>query len=88
VVYVCWADRPENQYRLWPNYDYRARRGDTALFVQPLPRPRAGGRPAPGPPPVEVTRQFAHVRRLGILSANHKDRPMNWFELFECQDLR
>lgn len=83
-------ESPRNQFYYWPQYDYRSRQGQNALFVASKSRPKRAGDPPPPaePPPAWLARQFARVRNLGVFSAGFDGQPIWWVELYACEGLR
>ena len=79
-----------NQFDLWPNYDYRPRHGDNALFIQPrrLFNTPDGSPPSPEPPPSELASAFADVRTAGIYPVRFKGQTLRWLQVYECRGLR
>ena len=90
LVYCRETARPENQFPFFPNYRYRQRTGNHAIFLDELERPRRDADPPPEPrqPPPELVGQFASVKSLGVFSAGYKGRPIWWFQMWECRDQR
>jgi 4-amino-4-deoxy-L-arabinose transferase-like glycosyltransferase/membrane-associated phospholipid phosphatase len=82
--------RVENQFHLWPNYDYRLRHGDNALFIEPrrLRSSHDGSPPPPAPPPEELLRDFASVQTAGIYPVRFRGQTLRWFQVYECRGLR
>ena len=82
--------RVENQFHLWPNYDYRQRHGDNALFILPrrLTASRDGAPPEPEPPPAELLRDFESVKTAGVHPVRFKGQTLRWFQVYECRGLR
>jgi membrane-associated phospholipid phosphatase len=82
--------RVGNQFHLWPNYDYRQRQGDNALFIQPrrFSDSRDGSPPAPQPPPAELLRDFENVKTAGVYPVRFKGQTLRWFQVYECRGLR
>jgi len=79
-----------NQFDLWPNYDYRLRKGANALFIQPrrLSASRDGQPPPPEAPPGELLRDFASVQAAGIYPVQFKGQTLRWIQVYECRGLR
>jgi hypothetical protein len=65
-------------------------RGDNAIIVAGLETPDPNVAPAPAPTalPSELRDRFASVRDLGPFNGAYKDRPMRWFQMWECRDRR
>jgi len=65
-------------------------RGDNAIIVAGLetPDPEVAPTPAPAALPSGVRDRFASVRDLGLFNALDRDRPVRWFQMWECRDLQ
>jgi 4-amino-4-deoxy-L-arabinose transferase-like glycosyltransferase/membrane-associated phospholipid phosphatase len=89
IVYFQELSRPENQFYFWPEYHYLGRKGDNAVFVTEIKRPRANGHPPkPQPAPPELLKQFEEITDLGVFSAGYKGQPIWWVQIFACRNLR
>jgi len=88
IVY-CWgADKPISEFYFWPEYNYRQRIGDNAIFVKEIGLVSGKNEPQtmPETPPDELIRQFHSVKYIGTVHADFRGRPVRWFQLFECRD--
>ncbi len=90
LVYYEEKPEPDSQFYFLPNYRYRQRRGDNAIFLDELDRPERDAGPPPGPKPTPpgLLKEFARVKSLGVFSAGYKSRPIWWFQMWECRDQR
>lgn len=90
LVYYEEKPEPDNQFYFLPNYRYRQRKGDNAIFLDELERPKKDDGPPPQPmqPPADLLQQFATVKSLGVFSAGYKGQPIWWFQMWECRDQR
>jgi undecaprenyl-diphosphatase len=63
-------------------------RGDNAIIVAGVeaPHPEVAPAPTPAALPLELRDRFASVRDLGLFNGAYKDRPMRWFQMWECRD--
>ena len=89
IVY-CWvANRPITEFHYWPEYRYRTRVGDNAIFVKLIPLVSGKSYPeeVSESPPEGLTSQFRTVKCLGLFHGDFRGRPVRWFQLFECRDL-
>jgi 4-amino-4-deoxy-L-arabinose transferase-like glycosyltransferase len=89
IVY-CWgADKPITEFYYWPEYDYRQRVGDNAIFMKEVGLVSGKSDPQSRPelPPDKLVRQFRSVKYIGTIHADFRGRPVRWFQLFECRDL-
>ena len=66
------------------------RSGDNAIVVAGIKTrdPEVAPASAPTALPSELRDRFASVRDLGLFNAPYKDRPMRWFQMWECRDRR
>jgi hypothetical protein len=78
LVFCVNADRPRNQFHLWPSYSDR--RGQTAIYVRESPRPK--------PIPARLEQEFADVTDLGSQEIRHRRRPLHTLHLAVCRDLQ
>ena len=88
LVY-CWgADQPKTEFYFWPEYNYRQRVGDNAIFVNVLGMVSGKSDPkaASESPPEKIARQFRSVKYIGTVHADFRGRPVRWLQLFECRD--
>jgi membrane-associated phospholipid phosphatase len=66
------------------------RSGDNAIVMASIETqdPEVAPASAPTALPSELRDRFASVRDLGLFNATYKDRPMRWFQMWECHDRR
>ena len=90
LVYFEEKAEPDNQFYFLPNYRYRQRLGDNAIFLDELERPSRDDAPPPAPhePPPELLLQFASVKSLGVFSGGYRGQPIWWFQMWECRGQR
>ncbi len=77
LVFCLAADRPKNQFHLWPGYEPRS--GQNALFI------REDVHPKPLPP--SLTNQFAHVAQLQVVEVRRRQLVLHQLHLAECREL-
>ncbi len=89
LVYCIESERPHNQFFFLPNYRYANRKGQNAIYFEPLPRPKRDTDPPPQPKPCRevIRRRFESVHDLGVFNARYRGRPYWWFQLWECRNL-
>jgi membrane-associated phospholipid phosphatase len=78
LVYCLAADRPKNQFHLWPGYDHR--QGQNAIYIRESMRHR--------PPPPALLEQFNHVTNLPIVEIRHRRNVIHLLHIAECRELR
>ncbi|MCL4180112.1 MAG: glycosyltransferase family 39 protein [Verrucomicrobia bacterium] len=77
-VYCLTADRPKNQFHLWPGYELR--QGQNALFVREGERPK--------PTPARLRDQFHSVTPLPVIEVRQQGKTLHYLHLYECRGLR
>jgi hypothetical protein len=88
-IAYCWgADKPITEFYYWPQYRYRRRVGDNAIFFNLIPLVSGKSDPVPVSdlPPKDLLTQFRSVKSIGIFHGDFRGRPVRWFQLFECRD--
>jgi membrane-associated phospholipid phosphatase len=78
LVFCLTADRPKNQFHLWPGYENR--KGHNAIFVREGERLRTT--------PARLLEQFAHVTNLPVADIRHRGRTFHRLHVSECRELR
>jgi hypothetical protein len=78
LVFCLTADRPKNQFHLWPGYEDR--KGHNALFVREGERFK--------PTPARLLDQFHHVTNLPVVEIRNLGRTFHQLHVAECRELR
>lgn len=89
IVY-CWGfERPISEFYFWPEYNYRQRVGDNAIYLKEIGLVSGTSDPQSVPeiPPNQLLAQFRSVKYAGTIHAEFRGRPVRWFQVFECRDL-
>lgn len=89
IVY-CWGfERPISEFYFWPEYNYRRRVGENAIYLKEigLVAGKSGPVTVPPVPPEKLAAQFRSVKYVGTVHADFRGRPVRWFQIFECRDL-
>jgi len=88
IAYCEGADKPITEFYYWPEYRYRKRVGDNAIFFNliPLVAGTSDPKPVSDEPPKELLAQFRSVKSVGLFHADFRGRPVRWYQVFECRD--
>jgi hypothetical protein len=78
LVYCLDAERPKNQFHLWPGYAHRY--GQNALFIREGQRFRAT--------PARLIEQFNSVTNLPVVEVRQQGRTLHYLHVAECRELR
>ena len=89
LVYDLEADKPKTEFYFWPEYNYRTRVGDNAIYMNAIGMISGTSEPktVTNSPPDKLVRQFSSVKYVGTVHADFRGRPVRWLQLFECRDL-